>query len=62
MADKKEEILNEVEVSPKENNEKNKEIKKTKEVKVKKNKKNKEENASEIENKSFKERWAYFRR
>lgn len=55
MADKKEEILNEVEVSPKENNEKNKEIKKTKEVKVKKNKKNKEENASEIENKSFKE-------
>lgn len=55
MADKKEEILNEVEVSPKENNEKNKEIKKTKEVKVKKNKKIKEENASEIENKSFKE-------
>lgn len=54
MADKKEEILNEVEVSPKENNEKNKEIKKTKEVKVKKNKKIKEENASEIENKSFK--------
>lgn len=55
MADKKEEILNEVEVSPKENNEKNKEIKKTKEVKVKKNKKIKEENASEIKNKSFKE-------
>lgn len=57
MADKKEEILNEVEVSPKENNEKNKEIKKTKEVKAKKNKKSKEENASEIENKSFKEIW-----
>lgn len=57
MADKKEEILNEVEVSPKENNEKNKDIKKTKEVKAKKNKKSKEENASEIENKSFKEIW-----
>lgn len=57
MADKKEEILNEVEVSPKENNEKNKEIKKTKEVKAKKNKKSKEENESEIENKSFKEIW-----
>lgn len=55
MADKKEEILNEVEVSPKENNEKNKEIKKTKEVKAKKTKKSKEENVSEIENKSFKE-------
>lgn len=57
MADKKEEILNEVEVSPKENNEKNKEIKKTKEVKAKKTKKSKEENVSEIENKSFKEIW-----
>lgn len=57
MADKKEEILNEVEVSPKENNEKNKEIKKTKEVKAKKTKKSKEENVSEIENKNFKEIW-----
>ena len=57
MADKKEEILNEVEVSPKENNEKNKEIKKTKELKAKKTKKSKEENVSEIENKSFKEIW-----
>ena len=57
MADKKEEILNEVEVSPKENNKKNKEIKKTKEVKAKKTKKSKEENVSEIENKSFKEIW-----
>lgn len=63
MAEKKEEISNEIEVSTNENNEnnenneKNKEIKKTKEVKVKKTKKSKEENTSEIENKSFKQMW-----